>query len=126
MPKIIKANSKAIRKSEKKAKNIQLAVEAYIDSTSGLLLRAAVIIYDYSKISIINHFDNIFRIRYTPDIYIERQLFTVTEETVLYNYIREYYQSYLFFDVELLYYYVNELLQARVGPLPNNKKIEAN
>jgi hypothetical protein len=45
---------------------------------------------------------------------------------MLYNYIREYYQSYLFFDVKLLHYYANKLLQARVGPLPNNKKIEAN
>jgi hypothetical protein len=72
MPKVIKAISRVIRKSEEKAKNIQLAVEAYIDSTSGFSLRAAAIIYGYSKISIINYFDNISRIRYASDVYIER------------------------------------------------------
>jgi hypothetical protein len=49
MPKVIKANSKAIRKSVKKAKNIQLAVQAYKDPSSGLSLRAAASLYDCNK-----------------------------------------------------------------------------
>jgi hypothetical protein len=120
MPKTIKANSRAIRRSEEKAKNIQLAVEAYTDPTSGLSLRAAAIIYGCSKTSITNHLNNTSRIRYAPDVYIERQLLTVAEEVVLCNHIRECYQSHLSFDLELLHYYANELLQARVGSLPDN------
>jgi hypothetical protein len=91
IPKVIKANNRAIRKSEEKTKNIQLAVETYTDPISGLSLRAAAIIYDYNKISITNYLDNISRIRYISDIYIERQLFIITEKIILYNHIREYY-----------------------------------
>jgi hypothetical protein len=75
MPKVIKANSKAIRKSVEKAKNIQLAIQAYKDPFSDLSLRAAALLYDYNKNSITNHLNNIFeifQIRYTPDIYVER------------------------------------------------------
>jgi hypothetical protein len=75
MPKVIKANSKAIRKSVEKAKNMQLAVQAYKNPFSDLLLRAAALLYNYNKNSIINYFNNTSetsQIRYTPDIYVER------------------------------------------------------
>jgi hypothetical protein len=59
IPKVIKANSKAIRKSVEKAKNIQLTIQAYKDPSSDLLLRAAVLFYDCNKDSITNYFNNI-------------------------------------------------------------------
>jgi hypothetical protein len=117
MPRVIKPKDEAIRKSELKAKNIQLAVKDYTDPTFGLLLRAAASIHGVSKISITNHLDEQSKIRYVPDVYVERQALNVAEETVLCQHIRECYQSHLSFDVEVLHYYVNYLLQARVGPL---------
>jgi hypothetical protein len=57
MPRVIKPKDEAIRKSELKAKNIQLAVKDYTDPTSGLSLRAAASIYGVSKTSITNHLD---------------------------------------------------------------------
>jgi glutaredoxin-related protein len=59
MPKVIKANSKAIRKSVEKAKNIQLAMQAYKDPSSGFSLRAAVLLYGCNKDSITNHLNDI-------------------------------------------------------------------
>jgi hypothetical protein len=59
MPKVIKANSKAIRKSVEKTKNIQLAVQAYKNPSSDLSLRAAVLFYDCNKNSITNYFNDI-------------------------------------------------------------------
>jgi hypothetical protein len=120
MPKVIKANSKAIRKSVEKIKNIQLAVQAYKDPSLNLLLRAAALFYDYNKDSITNYLNNIpktSQIRYTSDIYVERQLFNAAEEIALYNHILECYQSYLFLDVELFHHCINKLLQTKLGPL---------
>jgi hypothetical protein len=62
MPKVIKANSKAIRKSVEKAKNIQLAVQAYKDPFSGLSLRAAASFYGCNKDSITNYLNDIFEV----------------------------------------------------------------
>jgi hypothetical protein len=84
MPRIIKPKDEAIRKSELKAKNIQLAIKDYTDSTSGLSLRAAASIHGVSKISITNHLDKQSKIRYTPNIYVERQALNAAEKTVLY------------------------------------------
>jgi hypothetical protein len=129
MPKVIKANSKAIRNSVKKAKNIQLAMQAYKNPFSGLSLRAAALFYDYNKDSITNHLNDtpeISQIRYAPDVYVERQLFNAAEETALYNHILECYESHLSLDVELLYHYANELLQARLGPLREEDKVRTN
>jgi hypothetical protein len=58
MPKVKKANTKIVRKAVEKAQNIQLAVKAYKNPTSSLLLRAAASLYHYSKNSITNHLDN--------------------------------------------------------------------
>ena len=41
MPRVKKANTKALRKATEKAQNIQLTVKAYKEPTSGLLLPAA-------------------------------------------------------------------------------------
>jgi hypothetical protein len=104
-------------------------VQAYKDPSSGLLLRAAALFYNYNKNSIINHFNNIFeisQIRYTSDIYVERQLLNIAEEITLYNHIFEHYQSHLSLDVKLLYHYINELLQATLGSLREEDKIEMN
>jgi hypothetical protein len=117
MPRVIKLKDEAIRKSELKAKNIQLAIKNYTDLTSDLSLRAAASIYGVNKISIINHLDKQSKIRYAPDVYVERQALNAAKEIVLCQHIRECYQSHLSFDVEVLHYYVNYLLQARVGPL---------
>jgi hypothetical protein len=57
MPRVIKPKDEAIRKSELKAKNIQLAVKDYTDFTSGFLLRAAAFIHGVSKTSITNYLD---------------------------------------------------------------------
>jgi hypothetical protein len=129
MPKAVKANSKAIRKSVEKAKNIQLAVQAYKDPFLGLLLRAAAFLYNCNKDSITNHLNNIpetSQIRYAPNVYVERQLLNTVEKTALCNHILECYQSHLSLDVELLHYYVNELLQARLGLLRKEDKIGTN
>jgi hypothetical protein len=129
IPKVIKANSKAIRKSVEKAKNIQLAVQAYKNPFSSLSLRATALLYNCNKNSITNHFNNIpktSQIRYMFDIYVERQLLNAAEKTALYNYIFEYYQSHLFFDVELFHHYTNKLLQARLGSLRKENKVETN
>jgi hypothetical protein len=126
MPRVIKPKDEAIRKSELKAKNIQLAVKDYTDLTSGLLLRAAASIHGVSKILITNHLDEQSKIRYASDVYVERQALNAAEETVLCQYIRECYQSHLSFDVELLHYYANHLLQARVGLFSDDKKIRGN
>jgi hypothetical protein len=83
MPKVIKPKDEAIRKSELKAKNIQLAVKDYTDLTSGLSLRAAASIYGISKTSITNHLDKQSKIRYAPDVYVERQALNAAEKTVL-------------------------------------------
>ena len=58
MPKVKKANTKTVRKAVEKAQNIQLAVKAYKDPTSSLLLRAAISLYYYSKDFITNYLDN--------------------------------------------------------------------
>jgi len=71
MLKVKKANTKIVRKTVKKAQNIQLAMKAYKNPTSSLLLRAAASLYHYSKDSIINHLDNTLQVEYTPDIYVE-------------------------------------------------------
>jgi hypothetical protein len=126
IPKIIKPKDETIRKSELKAKNIQLAVKDYTNPTSGLSLRATASIHGVNKTSITNHLDKQSKIRYAPDVYVERQALNTAKETVLYQHIRECYQSHLFFDIKLLHYYANHLLQARVGPLPNDKKIKSN
>jgi hypothetical protein len=129
MPKTIKANSRTIRKSQEKSQNIQLAVKAYTDPSSGLSLRAAAVIYGCSKNSITNHLKDgsgTIKHRYAPDIYIKRQLLNTAEETVLCNHIRECYASHLSFDVKLLHYYANQLLKARVGPLSEDMKIRDN
>jgi hypothetical protein len=126
MPRVIKPKDEAIRKSELKAKNIQLAIKDYTNPISGLLLRAAASIHGVSKTSITNHLDKQSKIRYAPDIYVERQTLNAVKETVLCQHIRECYQSHLSFDVKLLHYYANHLLQARIGPLPDDKKIKGN
>ena len=129
MPKAIKANSRTIRKSQEKSQNIQLAVKAYTDPSSGLSLRAAAVIYGCSKDSITNHLKDgsgTTKHRYAPDVYVKRQLLNAAEETVLCNHIRECYASHLSFDVELLHYYANQLLEARVGPLSEDMKIRGN
>jgi hypothetical protein len=94
MSKVIKANSKAIRNSVEKAKNIQLAIQAYKSPSSGLSLRAAALLYNCNKDSITNYLNNtpkISQIRYAPDVYVERQLLNTAEETALYNHILECY-----------------------------------
>jgi hypothetical protein len=117
MPRVIKPKDEAIWKSELKAKNIQLAVKDYTDPTFGLSLRATASIHGVNKTLITNHLDEQSKIRYAPNIYVERQALNIAEETILCQYIRKYYQSHLSFDVELLHYYANHLLQTRVGPL---------
>jgi hypothetical protein len=129
MPKVIKANSKAIRKVVEKVKNIQLAVQAYKDPSSGLSLHAAALFHGCNKDSITNHLNDIpeaSQIRYAPDVYVERQLLNAAEETALYNHILECYQSHLSLDVELFHYYANELLQARLEPLKEENKVGTN
>jgi hypothetical protein len=129
MPKVIKANSKAIRKSVKKAKNIQLTVQAYKDPSLGLSLRAAASLYNCNKDSITNHLNDTpeaSQIRYAPNVYVERQLLNAAEETALCNHILECYESHLSLDVKLLHHYANELLQARLGPLKKKDKIGTN
>jgi hypothetical protein len=117
MPRVIKPKDEAIRKSELKAKNIQLTVKDYTDTTFGLSLRATASIHGVNKTLITNHLDKQSKIRYVPNVYVERQALNAAKETVLYQHIRECYQSHLSFDVKLLHYYINHLLQARVGPL---------
>jgi hypothetical protein len=84
MPRVIKPKDEAIRKSELKAKNIQLAVKDYTDSISGLLLRAAAFIHGVSKTLITNYLDEQSKIRYVPNVYVERQALNAAEEIVLY------------------------------------------
>jgi hypothetical protein len=75
MPKVIKANNKAIRKSVEKAKNIQLAVQAHKNPFSDLSLRATALLYDCNKDSINNYFNIISetsQIRYSRDVYVVR------------------------------------------------------
>jgi hypothetical protein len=84
IPRIIKPKDEAIRKSELKAKNIQLTVKDYTDPISDLSLRAAAFIHGVSKISIINHLNEQSKIRYASDVYVERQTFNAAEKTVLY------------------------------------------
>jgi hypothetical protein len=83
MPRVIKPKNEAIRKSELKAKNIQLAVKDYTDPTFGLSLRATASIHGVSKTLIINHLDKQSKIRYAPDVYVERQTLNVAEKIVL-------------------------------------------
>ena len=71
MPRVKKANPKALRKAAEKARNIQLAVEAYKDPTSGLSLRAAASLYHCSKDSITNYLDDTPQVEYAPDVYVE-------------------------------------------------------
>jgi hypothetical protein len=67
--------------------------------------------------TITNHLDEQSKIRYVSDIYVERQALNAAEKIVLCQHIRECYQSHLSFNVELLHYYANHLLQVRVRPL---------
>jgi hypothetical protein len=71
MPKVKKTNTKTVKKTVKKAQNIQLAVKAYKDPTSDLSLRAATSLYHCSKDSITNYLDNTPQIKYAPNIYVE-------------------------------------------------------
>jgi hypothetical protein len=61
MPRVKKANPKALRKAAEKALNIQLAVKAYKDPSNDLSLRDAAAIFNCSKSSITNHLNE------TPD-----------------------------------------------------------
>jgi hypothetical protein len=83
MPRVIKPKDEAIRKSELKAKNIQLAVKDYTDLTFGLSLRATASIHGFNKTLITNHLDKQSKIRYAPDIYVKRQTLNVAKKTVL-------------------------------------------
>ena len=87
MPKVEEPNTKTIKKTLKKAKNIQLAVKAYKNPTSSLSLRAAVSLYHYSKNSITNHLNDTPKHEYTPDIYIEQQKLTPAEKKTLIDHI---------------------------------------
>src|SRR5258708_14860869 len=80
MPKVEEPNTKAVRKALEKAKNIQLAVKAYKDPTSGLSLRAAASLYHCSKDSITNHLNDTPKHEYAPDVYIEQQKLSPAEE----------------------------------------------
>jgi hypothetical protein len=84
MPKVKKANPKALRKAAKKARNIQLAVEAYKNPISGLSLRAAASLYHYNKDSITHHLNNTLKHRYAPNIYIERQKLSPAKKNRVY------------------------------------------
>jgi hypothetical protein len=121
MPKVKKANTKTVRKADEKAQNIQLAVKAYKDPTSGLSLRAAVSLYHCSKDSITNHLDDTPQVEYAPDVYVEQQKLSPAEETALVNHIIECYQLMLPLDVELLHYYANELCRAKGDHTPVGK-----
>ena len=121
MPRVKKANPKALRKAAEKARNIQLAVEAYKDPTSGLSLRAAASLYHCNKDSITHHLNDTPEHRYAPDVYIDRQRLSPAEETALVSHIRECYQSILPVDVKLLHSYANELLRARGDDEPVGK-----
>ncbi len=72
MPKVEEPNTKTVRKTLKKAKNIQLTVKAYKDPISNFSLRAAASFYHYSKNLITNHLNDTPKHEYTPDIYIEQ------------------------------------------------------
>jgi hypothetical protein len=75
MPRVKRANPKALRKAAEKALNIQLAVKAYKDPSNDLSLRVVAAIFNCSKSSITNHLNNISdtcKIQYAPDIYVER------------------------------------------------------
>ncbi len=50
---------------------------------------------------------------YASDVYIEQQKFTPAEEKALVDYIIDCYKLMLPLDVELLYYYANELCRAK-------------
>jgi hypothetical protein len=113
MPKVKKANPKALKKAAEKARNIQLAVKAYKDPISSLLLRAAASLYHYNKDSITHHLNDTPEHRYVPDIYIDRQKLSPAEKIAFISHIRECYQSILPVDVKLLHFYANELLRAR-------------
>ena len=116
MPRVKRANPKALRKAAEKALNIQLAVKAYKDPSNNLSSRAVAAIFNCSKSLITNHLNNTpdtCKIQYAPDVYVERQKLTPTEETALCNHIRECYELMLPVDVELLHYYANELLRER-------------
>jgi hypothetical protein len=121
MPKVKKANTKTVRKAVEKAQNIQLAVKAYKDPTSGLSLRAATSLYHCSKDSITNHLDDTPQVKYAPNIYVEQQKLSPAEETALVNHIIECYQSMLPLDIELLHYYANELCRAKGDHTPVKK-----
>ncbi len=122
MPKVEEPNTKTIKKTLKKAKNIQLAVKAYKNPTSSLSLRAAVSLCHYSKNSITNHLNDTPKHEYTPDIYIEQQKLTPAEKKTLINHIINYYKLILPLDIKLLHYYANKLCRAK----GNNKPVGKN
>ncbi len=88
-------------------------MKAYKDPTSGLLLRAAVSLYYYSKNLITNHLNDTPKYEYIFDIYIEQQKLTPAEEKVLIDHIINCYKSMLPLDIKLLYYYANKLCRAK-------------
>ena len=97
-------------------------MKAYKNPTSSLLLRAAASLYHYSKNSITNHLNDTPKHEYVSDIYIEQQKLTPAEEKALINHIINYYKLILPLDVELLYYYVNELCRVK----KDNELVEKN
>src|SRR6266498_4583399 len=113
MPKVEEPNTKAVKKTLKKAKNIQLIIKAYKDPTSNLLLRAAASLYHYSKNLITNHLNDTSKHEYISNIYIKQQKLTPAEEKTLINHIINYYKSILLLNIELLYYYANKLCRAK-------------
>ena len=99
-----------------------MAVKAYKDPTSDLLLRAAASLYHYSKDLITNHLNDTSKHEYISNIYIKQQKLTPAEEKTLINHIINYYKSILLLNIELLYYYANKLCRAK----GDNKLIEKN
>jgi hypothetical protein len=122
MPQSKKTNDKIPTTAIEKIKNIQLAVDAYKDSTSDFSLRAAASLHHYLKNSISNHLDNTLKHEYISDIYVEQQKFSPAEEIALVNHILDYYKSALSLDVKLLHYYVNKLCRLK----RDNESVEKN
>jgi hypothetical protein len=80
-------------KTEEKAKNIQLVINAYQDSNSNLSMSAAAKIFNYSKDFISNHTNPYGEYGFLPDHYVESQKLSPSEELALIVHISDCYNA---------------------------------
>ena len=100
-------------KAEEKAKNIQLAINAYQDPDSNLSINAAARIFNCSKDSISNHTNPYEKYGFLPDYYVESQKLSPPEKLALIVHISDCYNAGLSFNPKFFRTFANDIIKMK-------------